>query len=280
MKYFYKLSLLLKILALAIFLQSCNSFPVIHIDCSDAGQEINRRHNLFNKISEKEEKRRSNISLRTNSQITDISVLSQIVKSIESSRVNAKIIPVDLRSYKNVPLGNIIISNIKNKTNLKLFLKTSKYSQETFSLINFGRSEISIFWPIRSNKEKYVIKRDDLQDVELLLNVSNSKNIVSNMKFTKSQKISILANNIKNPFSLDLREASNHQFNMGNKWIMNVYDVSNSAIKGGKDTSGYYSYVNNKNTKISIHRFDKSKVECYLDPFGSKFEDSINANSR
>jgi len=270
----------IKLLVLILILQSCNSFPDINYNCNSSYKELSTRHNLFNKISDSERQSRSKTSLKTNSDLDKNSVLSHIVNSIKAVDRSSDIIPVDLRYYKHVFLGNIIVSNIKSDFALNLFLKTSKYSQETFSLINFGKEKITIFWPIRSKKGKYIISRSDLQDVELLINVSGSKNIVSNMKFTKNQEISILAKNIINPFSLDLREASNHQFNTGNKWLMNVYDISNSSIKGGKDTSGYYLYVNNKNSKISIHRFDKSKVQCYFDPYGPKFEENITAKAR
>lgn len=267
----------ISIICLIFTLQACNSIPKIPFNCNKTNAEIDIRHNLFPKISENEIKIRSKIDIGTYSKLEEKSVFSTIVQSVKDAPKNAKLIPVDLRFYHNVNLGNIVISNIKSDLELKIFLKTSKYSQGFFALINFGRDKITLFSPTdpQSFFEKEIIQRSDLQDVEIVLNVEGSKEISANMKFTHNQKASLLARNIKNPFRLDLREASNNQFNFGKKWIMSAYDIENSTIEGGKDTSGYYLYVNNENSKIGIHKFYKSKVACYSNPNGVIFEQSI-----
>ncbi len=147
----------IKLLALILILQSCNSFPDVSYNCKNSYKELYARHNLFDKIEENQVKLRLQTSLKTNSDLDKDSVLSNIVNSIKTADKNSDIIPVDLRYYKNVFLGNMIVSNIKSDFALNLFLKTSKYSQETFSLVNFGKEKITIFWPIRSKKRNILL---------------------------------------------------------------------------------------------------------------------------
>lgn len=261
-----------------IFLQSCNSIPKINTNCNKIDQEVSKRYSLFKDLNQIEIQKRSGVNVPSYSKLKDLSVFSQIVNSVKKAKLNSKLIAVDLRNYNSVNLGNIVISNIKSDLSLNLFLKTSKYSQGFFALINFGQDKITIMSPDKPKHfDKVQINRSDLQDVELVFNLKNSNEILSNMKFSKNQKVSLLARNIKNPFRLDLRESSNGQFNLGQKWIMSVYDISKSEIKGGKKTSGYYLYVNNDNVKnIKLHKFNKSKVACYSNSGGFKFEENID----
>ena len=273
---------LLKNLAIIslIFLQSCNSIPKIYHDCSKINEELQNRYSLFPNLNQDEINKRSKLDVPTYSELRHLSVFSQIIKSIKNAPPNAKLIPIDLRNYQTVNLGNIIISNIDNDLSLNLFLRTSKYSQGFFAIVNFGKNKITIFNPTYSEQlfEKEEINRTDLQDPELVFNLTDSQNLIANMKFNENQKVSILAKNIAQPFRLDLREASNNQINFGQKWIMSVYDISKSHINGGKQTSGYYLYVNNDEVKsMKLNKFSKSKVSCYSNSSGLKFEDtSIN----
>jgi hypothetical protein len=261
-----------------IAIQACSFTPKIDTNCSTIDKQIADRYLLFKDLQDSQIAKRSTIEVPAYSKLDDLSVFSQIIKSVKAANKNSKFIPVDLRNYGSVNLGNIIISNIKNDFSLNLFLKTSKYSQGFFALINFGKDKITIFSPTHGTQffKKQTINRSDLQDIELVLNLKDSKKIFANMKFNENQKVSLLARNIKEPFRLDLREASNGQLNLGQKWIMSVYDISRSEIKGGKKTSGYYLYVNNKDVKnIKIHKFYKSKVACYSNPAGFRFEENI-----
>jgi hypothetical protein len=269
------------LLASFIIIQSCSTIPKIDASCKDTQAEVHKRYSLFNEITKSQISKRSNIEVPTYSKLDSLSVFSQIVKSVKQAKLNSKLIAVDLRHYKSVHLGNIVVSNIKKNLSLNFFLKNSKYSQGFFVLINFGEDQITIIAPTYGEQkfERQEIQRADLQNVELVFNVGNSQNINANMKFSKNQRISLLAKNIKNPFRVDLREASNSQFHFGKKWIMSVYDIQNSEIEGGKKTSGYYVHVNNENVKnIRISKFDKSKVRCYSQPSGIKFEDNIRPN--
>lgn len=272
-KYFPKILLLL----FPLILQSCNSVPKVPYDCGKIHEEIQTRYDLFPKLTEEEIKTRSQISVQTYSELHNLSVFSKIVKAIKEAPENTKLIPIDLRNYDTVNLGNIVVSNIKSDVSLNLFLNTSKYSQGFFALVNFGKNKITIFNQPYGEQlfDKEFIKRSDLQDVELVFNLQDSKKLIANMKFTKDQKISILAKNIQKPFRLDLREASNNQFSLGKKWIMSVYDVSNSDVLGGKKTGGYYLYVNNDEVKnMKLNKFNKSKVACYSNANGPKFENT------
>ena len=258
-----------------LFLQSCASFyaPKKEIDCSLIDQEINMRQLLFKKLDKQEILRRSKIDVPSSSALNELSVFSEIVNSVKKAPENAKIISVDLRHYRSAALGNIIISNISGSAGLKTAIHSSKYSQGFFPMINFGDDFISIF-PATTNKlfKNQRILRGDLKDVEIVINISGSGSTMGNMKFTKGQKFSLIADNIKEPYSLDLRENSNLQFHLGKKWIMPVYSIKNSKIKSGKDTAGIYWFVDNTKTKgIDITKFNKSEVRCYKDENGAKF---------
>ena len=116
-------------------------------------------------------------------------------------------------------------------------------------MINFGKDGVTIMAPPSQNQfKRKKIARKDLFGAELVINVSNSNSVHGNMKFSKNQKVSIIADNVKNPYRLDVREASNMQHNFNDKWIMSLYGIEGSNLDGGKDTTGLFKFVNNKNT--------------------------------
>lgn len=260
---------------LILFITSCQTIPssIKNTDCSRIDDELNLRYYLFDKLSKKEIKAREKLDAPTYSSLDKLSVFSKIVEGVRNASPDSRIIPVDLRYYRTVALGNIIITNYQSDARLDLALKTTKYSQGFFVLINFGKDDITIV-PVPSDNvwERQKIARNDLKDIEILFNVSDAGWIIGNMKFTPNKKISILADRVKQPFSLDLRENSNLQFHFGEKWFMPVYSIAGSDIVGGKDTSGFIWFVNNENTKrINITKFYKSEVACYKDENGPKF---------
>lgn len=251
-----------------IILQSCVSIPKEHQnpDCSLIGSEIDFRYSLFPNLSKEEISKRGKISVPTYSALDELSVFSKIIEAVLEAPTNSTIIPVDLRHYKNVFLGNIVFSNKENHW-IKTTLKTSKYSQGFFVLINFSSNSIKIFTPPNSlflTNQKIATK--NLQNAEIVINVSDSKFIESNMKFAPNMKVSIIADRIQNPYRLDLREMSNMQFNLKNRWIMPLYSIEGSEVRGGKDTAGFFKFVNNKDAKsMDLHKFYKSEVGCYRD---------------
>ncbi|MFT5703966.1 MAG: hypothetical protein ACJAZX_000241 [Rickettsiales bacterium] len=266
-----------KILAifLVLIIQSCVSLPLEHknIDCSRIDAELDIRYSLFSELSAKEIASRKEISLPNYSELGKDSVLSKIIDAVLEAPNNSKIVPVDLRYYKIVGLGNIIISNSED-SGLDLTLQTSKYAQGFFALINFSENFITIAPPPKSEFwNQQIIAQKNLNGAEILINVSDSKRIYSNMKFAPNQKISIIADRIIEPYRLDLRELSNMQHNLNNKWIMPLYSLEGSSMNGGKVTTGLFEFVNNKNTKmINLHKFYKSKGICYKDEGGDKLE--------
>ncbi len=257
-----------------LLLQSCATIPQ-HLRnpvCSRIDDELNLRYYLFDKLDDKEISRRQKINVPTYVS-DDISVTGELIKSIYKASRGAKIIPVDLRYYRDVGLGNLIITNYPTDQRLNLALKTTKYSQGFFVLVNFGLDGITLVtFPDDKSLKRKKIYRSDLQDVEVLMNVSDSRWIIGNMKFTPNQKFSLLADRVAMPYSLDLRENSNVQFHLGEKWIMPVYSIEENEIMGGKDTAGFFQFVNNYKTKrINITKFNDSQVMCYKDDKGPKF---------
>lgn len=258
-----------------VMTQSCGFInsknPRLHYDCNEIFFEINQRHQLFLDLFDQEIKKRQKQSLPTTSKINEDSVFSKIIQAVKDAPLNSKLIAVDLRYYKKVDLGNIVVSNIKPSL-LSTFLKTSKYSQGYFALINFNKAQIKYF-PVLVNKNFSAsqIDRNDLEEVELVFNVSNSKEISGNMKFSPNMQVSIIADNISKPYRLDLRESSNMQFNLDKKWLMNFYSFENSQLIGGKITTGYFKFVNNKNSQIKIHKFKRSTAKCYVEANDPKF---------
>ena len=237
----------------------------LEYNCQETLNEYNLRHNLFKKLDDNEIKRRQKIKIPAISRLEDNSVFSQIVENIKNAPKDAKFIPIDLRYYKDVDLTNIIISNESDFTLLP-YLYSSKYSQGFFSIININQNSISIYPPeVLKFFKPQKIYRPDLAKSEIIINVSHANSIFGNMKFSKDIHFSLIANNITKPFRLDLREASNMQFNLNRKWIMPLYSLENSVTEDNKITTAYIKYVNNSNAKIRVTKFYKSETKCYTD---------------
>lgn len=234
-------------------------------DCSNSLDEVNKRRQLFKNLSSKEIQRRKLISLPSISKFSDESVISQIFNSIKNTPKDADYILVDLRYYKAVDLINIVFSSESDFT-LTPYLFTSKYSQGFFSLVNFNNSSITFLPPqvLKIFKPEKLF-RPDLVGKEIIINASNANSIFGNLKFSPNFQFSLLADNIKKPIRLDLREASNMQFNLNRKWIMPVYSLENSNTDLGKITTAFIKYINNKNSKLYLQKFYKSQDKCYID---------------
>ena len=266
---------LLTLICLNFVIQSCSfnqlNQSIKNTDCNNTKSEIQARLDLFKPISAKELKNRRNIKLPSISSLESDSVFSKIINSIKNSPKNSKYIIVDLRGYKDVDLTNIMISNESDFT-LTPYLYSSKFSQGFFSLININESSITIAPPeVLKFFKPQKIYRPDLVESEIIINVSDSETIFGNMKFSKDIKFSLIANNIKKPYRLDLREASNMQFNLNRKWIMPVYSLENSSIDNSKITTAFIQFINNKNSQISLKKFYKSVGKCYIDSDKNKF---------
>lgn len=266
-----KINKIFIVIASIVLLTSCsiNQFKidntVAQTNCDNIRQEILTRNILFKKVEQKEIARRKKINLPSISQLDEESSLSKIVQAIKSSPKHAKFILVDLRYYNDVDLTNIVFSN-ESEFTLKPYLFTSKYSQGFFGLINFNEKSISILPPeVKKIFSPQKIYRPDLTNSEIIINASNSKVIFGNLKFANNMKFSLIADNVKEPIKLDLREASNMQFNLNRKWIMPLYSIENSEVENSKITTSYMIYINNKNSKVSLKKFYKSIDRCYLD---------------
>jgi len=262
----------LKILTLITLLltsQSCVRKKISSQDfiakCQDYKSQTRQYLALFNKINYKELKIRNKTKVPSVSKPEELSVVSKIADAIKNAPKDSKYIAVDLRSYQDVDLTNIIIAKESDFT-LTPYLYTSKYSQGYFSLININENSITITPPEALKTFKpYKIYRPDLKDSEIIINVSDSETIFGNLKFASETKISIIAENIKNPFRLDLREASEMQSNLKKRWTMPLYDIKNSTIVNSKITTGRINVINNDNANISVKKFKNSIIACYSD---------------
>ena len=266
---------LLSILCINFVIQSCSfnhlNDSLKNTDCNKTKTEIQARLKLFKGLSNQELKNRRNIKIPSVSSLEDESVFSKIINAIKNSPKNSPYIAVDLRGYKDVDLTNIMISNESDFT-LTPYLYSSKYSQGFFSLININESSITIAPPeVFKAFKPQKIYRPDLTQSEIVINVSDSESVFGNMKFSKDIKFSLIANNIKKPYRLDLREASNMQFNLNRNWIMPVYSLENSSIDNSKITTAFIQFVNNKNSQILLKKFYKSTAKCYVDDNKNKF---------
>jgi hypothetical protein len=266
------------LILVALFLSSCATSPERlqkMVDCSKTNEEVNARYKLFSPLSKKEIAARKKINITAYSSLNELSVFSKIVEAVLDAPKNSKMIAVDLRGYNDVDLGNIVISKIKTDDELEHVLKSSryKYDQGFFALINFNSESVTIAPPLYHKffAKSKISLRQDLNDVELVINVSDSGNVSGNMKFSPNQKVSILADRIFQPYRVDLRETDNYQFLFDDKWIMSVYSITDSQLCGGKKTTGLFKYVNNKNGTITNQKFDRSFAACYTDPSGDKF---------
>ncbi len=264
------------LIATLLFVQSCQFFKANNVklkyDCDEIFTEANQRYSLFEELNKKEINNRQKLSVPTVSSLEELSVFSKIIEAIKNSKINSKFIPVDLRYYKNVELGNIVVSNITPAL-LSTYLKTSKFSQGYFALVNINKKSVK-YLPQKINKifSEGEINRQDLADSEIVINVSNSNRIFGNMKFASNQQISIIADNIKEPYRLDLRESSNMQFNLDKKWIMSFYSFENSFLKNGKITTGFFKFINNKNSQVKLQKFTRSIGKCYIDNNANKLK--------
>jgi hypothetical protein len=233
-------------------------------DCNESSKQIALRKNLFSPLDQKEINRRKKINLPSISQLDEESSISIIATAIRSTPKDSKFIKVDLRYYNDVDLTNIIFAN-ESDFSLKPYLFTSKYSQGFFSLINFNEKFITILPPeIKKIFSTQKIYRPDLINSEIVINASNSKVIFGNLKFSKNIKFSLIADSVKDPLKLDLREASNMQFNLNRKWIMPVYSVGNSRVEKSKITTAYVMHIDNQNSLVSLDKFYKSVDRCYV----------------
>ncbi len=261
------------IVVISLFLSSCSSLHQLkkpQINCLDDAL-LKERVNLFLPLSKKEIAIRKKIKLDSLMPLDKPSAVAEIIKAINAAPLNAKFIVVDLRYYKEVDLTNIIFAS-ESDNNLSSYLLTSKYSQGYFTLFNFGPNHISVFPPeIFQAFKTFKINRPDLREAEIVINVNNARNLFGNLKFSYQRKFSLFSDNIFEPVRLDLREASNMQFNLNNKWIMPVYSLQGTHIKESKISTVQMYYVDNKDAILNNKKFTKSDASCYLSADSMKF---------
>lgn len=265
-------------------------------------EELEKILQLFPELSENKKRERAQVRLMRDDDIEDDkkSILEAIIKSLQDIKPNDSYILLDLQHYKQVHLGNMMFSNFSSDSALWMFLILSKFHQGRFILFNKNEHGIKI---IQGNKihdlDKingieieqeygylvYNIKVNGLESAEYVLNVSDIKSLDSdqtaavvggNLKFnTQRVPFSIIAENVKN-VGFDIRAASTFQEIFAKifsyfRFSIKVYDVKNSHIVGGKDTSGHYEYVNNTNTTGCLHKFQDNEVTFYENPNGNCF---------
>ncbi|MDA7705085.1 hypothetical protein N8772_01220 [Rickettsiales bacterium] len=249
-----------------------------------------KRVNLFPKLSQKEIKKRQNKSLPTfDNNWHDKNSAAAIIKSsiIDSINNNKKFIEIDLRYYRSVGLGNIMFSAIADE-DLSNFLYFSKFDQQFFILFNFSQDRVTI---INGQKTPYdfdiLYIKGNIKDKEIIFNVSNSKSVQCNIKFTPQQPIfSFLADNIKTA-PCDIREISNSLQNflynittldyIGTDWNMKLFSIngSNYAHNGGtpKFTHGLIENVMNDNiVNLDMGSFKYMKIGRYHNNESPKFK--------
>ncbi|HJD56000.1 MAG TPA: hypothetical protein LFW21_05135, partial [Rickettsia endosymbiont of Pyrocoelia pectoralis] len=268
----------------------------------DRSDEIEKMLRLFPELSETEKQNRLDVKLMRDTDIEDNkkSILAAIINQLQEIKPNDPYILFDLQNYKQVHLGNMIFSNFSSDWALHMFLILSKFHQERFILFNKNEYGIKIFQGskiddldniknIETEKEYgysvYNIKVAGLESAEYILNVSNIKSldfnksvavVGGNLKFNyQGVPFSIIAENVEN-IGFDLRAASTFQEIFAKmfsyfRFSMKIYDVENSHIIGGKDTSGNYEYVNNTNTTGHLDKFQDNEVGFYKAPNGNCF---------
>ncbi len=240
--------------------------------CAGMHDELKNRYNLFKKLSKKEIKHRKKTKIKAVAKLDELSVISKIVEALDGAKAGSNLVAVDLRYYRKVEMGETIIANV-SQNNLHSFLKNSKYTQGFFTVININSEFITVVPPSNSKEFDHLkIKRGDLANAEIVINVSDAKHISGNLKFSENQKVSIIADRVLEPYRLDLRESSNIQSLFNRKWVMSVYSLEGSKLKGGKKTTGYFKFINNYNSEIDIDKFKDSASGCYVDERGSKFK--------
>lgn len=267
------IKIIFNIVVVSLFLFSCSTLykpKKPQINCADDSL-IKERANLFAPLSKKEIAIRKRIKLDSIMPLDKPSVIAEIIKAINSAPLNAKFITVDLRYYREVDLTNIVFAS-EPDSSLSSYLLTSKYSQGYFTLFNFGPNNISVFPPeIFQAFKNFKINRPDLREAEVVINTNNVRNLFGNLKFAYQRKFSLFSDNIAEPVRLDLREASNMQFNLNDKWIMPVYSLKGTYLKESKISTVQMHYVNNKDSVINNKKFAKSDVSCYLSSNSMKF---------
>lgn len=257
-------------------------------------EELEKKIEFFPPVSPEEKERRAEVRLMRDNDIEDDkeSILEAIVKPLQDIKSNDPYILLDLQHYKQVHLGNMMFSNFSSDLVLWMFLTLSKFHQERFILFNKNEHGIKI---IQGNKvhdldhiegikieqeygySVYNIKVNGLESAEYVLNVSDIKSLDSdknvaivggNLKFNnQGVPFSIIAENVEN-VGFDIRAASTFQEIFAKmfsyfRFSIKIYDVKNSHIAGGKDTSGYYEYVNNTNTTGCLDKFQDNEVVFY-----------------
>ena len=247
-----------------IFLSSCTySFFDYYSNksdenCQEIKSELESRYKLFKKLSQDEIKKRKKTDVPSFSNLDQISVFSKIVEAINNSEENSKFIAVDLRYYRNIYLGNIITSNLEPK-DFESFAKKSKHHNDSYALINLSCKKITLS-PSQKDKlfAKHHIKRSDLSNAEIVINISDAKHIEGNMKFSDNQKISIIADRIHDNYAIDLSKGGIMESLLNKKWIMSIY---NNQEKSASKTRGFFRFVDNNNSKVD---FDKSSKTCQI----------------
>jgi hypothetical protein len=251
------------------------------------------RINLFSELSSAEISSRQAINLQQfdgdfSSQNSVISIIKQaIVNSVNSS---SKYIPVDLRYYDGLNLGDTMFSAVAD-SDLTALEKFSKFAQQYFILINFSDSKVTF---VDGSESGYSFDtfsiNGNLQGKEIVFNVSNSNSVACNAKFTaKTPVFSFIADSIKT-FPCDLREAASSgqrvEFNKATKgasiygrWKMKLFSMNNAVIAyddtSPKLTHGSIEYVMNQNVQqlsmVEFENMDLVRVE-YYDRNGTKFK--------
>lgn len=266
----------------------------------DMAKELEKRIQLFPKLDEKEIERRSKIILNRDDNIVDNreSILEAMVKILQATEPNASYIKFDFRYYQKAHFSSMIFSNISDYW-LSYFLNFSKFSQGWFILFNINQSGIKIIQGSKVNdldnisditiqKEygysTYNLKTLGLKNTEYILNVSHIKNqdlnekvVWTNFKFNhQGNPYSIIAENVSG-LNLDLRAASTYQEIMAKisssyLFTISIYSLKDSNLNGGKETSGYYKYVDNRGMTGYLDKFQDNIVANYSEPNGHYLE--------
>ena len=142
-----------------------------------------------------------------------------------------------------------------------------KYHNDSYAAINLNCSKITLS-PSQKNKlfQYSHIKRSDLSEAEIVINISDAKHVEGNMKFSSSQKISIIADRIHDSYAIDLSKTNSIGSLLNKKWIMSIYNLEKSS-KTNKNNQGFFRFIDNNNAKID---FDKSSKTCKINQIQTK----------
>jgi hypothetical protein len=243
-------------------------------DCSNTKAEIAKRVSLFPKLNITEIDRRKQIDINLASSSVKETILNKLIEAIHLAAENPPFLTVDVRYYKSASLANVIYSNIPDME-LPAFLKTSKFNQGLFVLVNVNKDGVDIIPGDQvTDVTKTYIPRKDLTDSEFVINLSyimadshDQKVVSGNWKFTQGVYVSLIAEEISG-IGLDLRAASTWQELIKEHYTMPVYDLKGSNLLGGKVTTGKFTYVGNEAISGQLDKFKDSEVICYQDPNG------------